>query len=186
MLGGVKVEYHYLPSSVWRDGWTFQLHTKSALRKHAAKFERQWDKFLPGILWSYRNTPQDSTGEKPSFLLFGLDCKSPTEATFVHGTSLYLTDLFDYWAVIDFGQRIGLQMHQVSSEGIQEETWQEGHVAYDYKLGEWELVIFPQKEVDQNSKLSNPGMGHIVWLDTVTQTWLSLFSTGECHYNPPE
>lgn len=26
---------------------------------------------IDGILWAYRNTPHDTTGEKPSFLLFG-------------------------------------------------------------------------------------------------------------------
>ena len=38
------------------------------LRKHAARFGAQWDRYLPGVLWAYRNTPHDSTGEKPSFL----------------------------------------------------------------------------------------------------------------------
>ena len=50
---------------------------KTMLRKHVAKFHQQWDMFLPGILWAYRNTPHDSTREKPSFLLFGIDLKSP-------------------------------------------------------------------------------------------------------------
>ena len=51
---------------------------KTMLRKHVAKFHSQWDRFLPGVLWAYRNTPNESTKEKPSFLLFGIDLKSPT------------------------------------------------------------------------------------------------------------
>jgi hypothetical protein len=39
---------------------------KTILRKHAARFGAQWDRYLPGVLWAYRNTPHDSTGEKPS------------------------------------------------------------------------------------------------------------------------
>ena len=35
---------------------------KSALRKHAVKFGDQWDAYLSGILWAYRNSPHDSTG----------------------------------------------------------------------------------------------------------------------------
>ena len=31
-------------------------------------------------MWAYRNTPHESTGEKPSLLLFGMDCRSPSEA----------------------------------------------------------------------------------------------------------
>ena len=42
-------------------------HTlKAMLRKHTAKFGKQWDQFLPGVLWVYRNTTHKSTKEKPS------------------------------------------------------------------------------------------------------------------------
>ena len=53
---------------------------KSMLRKQAAKFCMQWDQYLPGVLWAYRNTPHESTGEKPSFLLFGMDLRTPSDA----------------------------------------------------------------------------------------------------------
>ena len=47
----------------------FNRTLKTALRKHAAKFGAQWDTYLQGILWAYRNTPYEATGEKPSFVL---------------------------------------------------------------------------------------------------------------------
>ena len=50
------------------------------LRKHSARYGNQWDHYLPGVLRAYRNTPHDSPGEKPSFLVFGFDLKIPTEA----------------------------------------------------------------------------------------------------------
>ena len=58
----------------------FNRTLKSMLCKRVAQFGAQWDKSLSGILRAYRNTPHEATGEKPSFLLFGYDCKSPTEA----------------------------------------------------------------------------------------------------------
>jgi len=61
---------------VERFNWTL----KTILRKRACQFGNQWDNHIPGLLWAYRNTPHDTTGEKPSFLLFGWDCRSPTEA----------------------------------------------------------------------------------------------------------
>ena len=42
----------------------FNRTLKTILRKHAARFGAQWDRYLPGVLWAYRNTPHDSTGEK--------------------------------------------------------------------------------------------------------------------------
>ena len=44
----------------------FNQTLKSMLRKQAAKFGMQWDKYLSGVLWAYRNTPHSTTGEKPS------------------------------------------------------------------------------------------------------------------------
>jgi hypothetical protein len=52
----------------------FNRTVKGMLRKHATKIGNQWDKYLHGVLWAYRNIPHESTGEKPSFLLFGHDC----------------------------------------------------------------------------------------------------------------
>ena len=58
----------------------FNRTLKTMFRKHAGRFGLQWDRYLLGMLWAYRNTPHESTGEKPSFLLFGMDCKAPSEA----------------------------------------------------------------------------------------------------------
>ena len=41
----------------------FNRTLKSMLRKHAARFGSQWDRYLSGALWAYRNVPHDSTHE---------------------------------------------------------------------------------------------------------------------------
>ena len=64
----------------------FNRTLKIMLRKQAATHGLQWDKYLYGVLWAYRNTPHESTLEKPSFLLFGMDCRQPTEAAFIPPT----------------------------------------------------------------------------------------------------
>ena len=61
----------------------FNRTLKQILRRHVARFWRQWDRYLPGVLWACRNTPHSSTGEKPSFLLFGVDLRTPTEAAYL-------------------------------------------------------------------------------------------------------
>ena len=60
---------------VERFNWTL----KTMLRKQVATYGTLWDQFLSGTLWAYRNTPHGATGEKPSFLLFGIDCPTPSE-----------------------------------------------------------------------------------------------------------
>ena len=48
----------------------FNRTLKTMIRKHASVYGSQWDTYLHGLLWAYRNTPHETTGEKPSFLLF--------------------------------------------------------------------------------------------------------------------
>ncbi|KAL5481622.1 hypothetical protein EMCRGX_G021819 [Ephydatia muelleri] len=74
----------------------FNRTLKTALRKHAAKFGNQWDRYLSGVLWAYRNTPHDSTGEKPSYLLFGIDCRAPLESSLLPVENLTPSSVSDY------------------------------------------------------------------------------------------
>ena len=72
-------------------------HTlKTMLRKHASRFGNQWDKYLAGVLWAYRNVPHGSVKEKPSYLLYGLDARTSTGAAFLSSTPHQLTDVSDY------------------------------------------------------------------------------------------
>ena len=59
------------------------------LRKHVMKFGVQWDQYLHGVLWAYCNTPHKSAGEKLSYLLFGFDCRFPTEAALMPNKTDY-------------------------------------------------------------------------------------------------
>lgn len=75
----------------------FNCTLKTALRKHAATYGSQWDNYLSGILFAYRNVPHDSTGEKPSYLLFSIDYRTPTEAALLKPSSLQPGDAQDCW-----------------------------------------------------------------------------------------
>ena len=60
------------------------------------KFGNQWDHYLSGVLWAYRNTPHEATKEKPSYPLFGTDCRFPKEATFLPIEPIEYTDVEEY------------------------------------------------------------------------------------------
>ena len=74
----------------------FNRTLNAMIRKHVTQFGKQWDQYLPGLLWAYRNTPHESTGEKPSYLLFGMDCRSPSEAALLPPSALQPVDVEDY------------------------------------------------------------------------------------------
>ena len=135
---------------------------KVMLRKHTVKFGKQWDQFLPGVLWAYRNTLHDSTLEKPSFLLFGVDLRSPTEAALLPPRDFEGADLTDYWEELVLSLSSARE-HAVSSVREAQKRYKR---QYDKKVrttllrcGDWALVRFPQNESGKQRKLSRPWHG---------------------------
>ena len=74
----------------------FNKTLKAMLRKHAVRFSNQWDTYLSSILWAYQNTPHESTVEKPSFLMFRLDLRSPIEAAYLNPSTVKASTVEDY------------------------------------------------------------------------------------------
>ena len=70
--------------------------TLKTIRKHASKFGPQWNKYLHCVLWAYSNTSHEVTLEKPSFLMYGVDCRFPTEAALLPPSPIKPTDVSDY------------------------------------------------------------------------------------------
>ena len=73
----------------------------------------------PSVLWAYRKTPIESTGEKPLFLLFGWDLRSPTEAAFVQPASMTPTTVEDYREEVMFSLTSARQLAAQSVEKAQ-------------------------------------------------------------------
>ena len=55
----------------------FNATMKQMLCKYIGKFNRQWNKVLPYILFSYRSIPQETTGYSPFQLLYGRNPRGP-------------------------------------------------------------------------------------------------------------
>ena len=75
----------------------FNRTLKMMLCKHTTKFGFQWEEYIAGALWAYRNVPHDTTGEKPSFLLLGVYYRTPTEAGLLVPQELEATDVKRRW-----------------------------------------------------------------------------------------
>ena len=99
-------------------------------------------------MWAYRNTPHESTGEKPSFLLYGRDLRSPVVAellTTEHQPPLIAEDC-----------REQLVQTLASSRQLAETTIRKAQKRYKgqfdrraqqchYRVGDWVMVKFPQE-----------------------------------------
>ena len=131
------------------------------LHKHVSRFGSQWDRYLSGILWTYRNTPHDSTREKPSFLLFRVDCRSRTEAEITPPSNWNPTNVVDY--------REELMLSLSSARQLANETIQKAQRKYKaqfdskalpdkFRVGEWVLIRFPHEE---SGSYPGHGMAHV-------------------------
>ena len=142
----------------------FNRTLKTILRKHAARFGAQWDQYLPGILWAYRNTPHDSTGEKPSFLLLGHDCRTPTEACFLPDTPAQVTSVEDYREELVLSLTSARNLAAKSIQKAQERYKRNYDRRSTYtktplRVGDWVLVRMPKDETGPQRKLSRPWHG---------------------------
>ena len=140
----------------------FNRTLKTMIRKHASVYGSQWDTYLHGLLWAYRNTPHETTGEKPSFLLFGLDCRTPTESMWLPTSAVQPADVSDY--------REHLMLSLTTARELAAQTIQRAQQRYKkqydktseqltFKKGDWVLVRFPQEETGKQRKLSRPWHG---------------------------
>jgi len=140
----------------------FNRTLKAMLRKHVAKFHQQWDVFLPGALWAYRNTPHDSTHEKPSFLLFGIDLRSPTEAALLPPDSLDPTDLGSYREELVLSLSMARECAVASmreAQGRYKTQYDKKVKVVNFLVGDWVFVRFPEEETGKKWKLSRPWYG---------------------------
>ena len=132
------------------------------LWKQAARYGAQWDKYIHGVVWAYRNTPHSSMKEKPSYLLFGMDCRSPTEAALLPPKSLRATEISDYReelvTTLSSARALALKFNQKSQRQYKHQQDKEATTP-KFSIGDWVLVYFPQDETGKDWKLSHSWHG---------------------------
>ena len=133
----------------------FNCTLKTMLHKRAAQFGAQWDKHLPAVLWAYRNMPHKTTNETPSFLLYGWNCRSPTEAAFVPPEDLTPMSVTDYRKEI----MLNLSLARKSALERYKTQYNRNSTNYQYRVGDWVLIRFPSDETGKQRKLSRSWHG---------------------------
>ena len=132
------------------------------LRKHACRFGLQCDRYLSGVLWAYRNNPHETTGEKPSFLLLGIDCRTPSEAALLppHTMEPSTVEIYREELILNLSPARQLAVEtQEQSQAKAKKRYDERARQRAYLKGDWVLVQFPADETGRNQKLSQPWHG---------------------------
>ena len=81
----------------------FNRALRAMITRHAKKFGRYWDLYLPQLLFAYRTKPHEFTGELPFYLLYGHDACLPTEAALSTPKSPYVVSVDDYKTELTIG-----------------------------------------------------------------------------------
>ena len=145
---------------------------KTMVPKHAEDFGKQWDRYLPGLLWAYRNTPHKSTGERPSFLLFSVDCRSPSEASLLPPSTLQPTDVDDYQEELVLSLSAARSIASLCIQKAQKrykKQYDRTSSERPFKVGQWILINFPVKKPAKIGNFLGLGMD-----PTESSLWISL------------
>lgn len=121
------------------------------LQKYTDKFGTQWDKYLSGLLWAYRITLHESTGEKPSFLLFGMDYWYSTEGVLMPPSLLEPTELTDYREelVLSLSTAWELANLYIQKAQAKYKKYHDKQAKLStFKIGEWILLDSAMKNQD--------------------------------------
>ena len=141
----------------------FNRTLKTMLRKHVESWGKQWDKHLYAVLYAYRNTPHESTGEKPSYLLFGKDLRTPTEAAYLPETkNTLVSDLTTYREKLVVGLSLAREQAAEAMQRAQrkyKKYYDKGTRPNPLQRTDWVMIKFPQEETGAGRKLSRPWHG---------------------------
>ena len=115
---------------------------------------------MSGAVWAYRNTPHETTGEKASFLLFGIDCRTPSEAALLPPTQSEPIEEF-----ADYRQELVLSLSSARAQTTKSirkaQKYYKAHYNKKQYQVELKLGVFPKMRLEEIANYPDHGMGHI-------------------------
>ena len=146
------------------DGLVERFHKTliSMLSRYVEKHARDWDHYLPYMLYAYRVTAQESTRESPFFLLYGRDARQPMKEALTCPTSAYMVDLDDYKSELVQGLTSAWETAAEcikSAQKHQKSVYDRSAKTMDYRVGDRVMVHMPHEATGKMAKLARPYFG---------------------------
>ena len=152
------------PNHPQSDGLVERFHRTllNMLAKHSERAAKDWDLYLPYVLYAYRNSPHDSTLESPHFLLFLRDARLPTETALSQPRTSYQVDLTDYKTeMLDgFAKAWSVAYKNCSKAQLKQKKQYDKSVrVHEFKPGDRVFIYEPSAAQGPAYKLSRPYFG---------------------------
>lgn len=132
------------------------------LSKKVKKGGKDWDQQLPYVLFAYRTSMQESTGESPFFLLHGRTPGVPTDDMLQPPVNRGLVDLDDYCSEITTRMSTAWESareHIKVSQGRQKRFHDQKSKDPKISVGDKVMVYFPSERLGKAYKFSRPFRG---------------------------
>ena len=137
-------------ASLWKQIERFNKTLKHSLKKLCAQQPKDWDRYLPAVLFAYREVSQASTGFSPFEMLYGRRVRGPmailqqlwTDEKVegdTHTAYQYVTELRHQMEIV-------CQLAQeniVAAKDKQEHLYNTKATARSYQPGDWVLLPLP-------------------------------------------
>ena len=141
------------------DWWKIQYSTLiNMIAKSCDVRDRDWDIYLPYLLFAYRVSAQESTREPPFFLMYGRDARIPTDSVLYHVRSSYAIDVEDYKEELLSGLTLAWKLARANiqkAQGTQKQNYDRKCTKdVNLKAGDRVMVFMPAESQGKNWKLS--------------------------------
>ncbi|XP_028417823.1 uncharacterized protein LOC114542487 [Dendronephthya gigantea] len=128
-----------------------------SLSMYVSANQKDWDEFLPSILFAYRTSPQATTGDSPFYLLYGREPRLPIDVNILPPQTDKLST-----SIAEHRARIVSQLEEAQrlAKANTERTQQQMKARYDlkskpdtYRIGQRVWVFTPKTQKGLSKKL---------------------------------
>ena len=121
---------------------------KSMLRKFVSRSQKDWDEYLPYLLFAYREVPQETTGFSPFDLLYGRHVRGPLDVLredwtgnrdFAVPVATYVIEMREW--LVEMSQLVA--KHSASGQQKQKQYYDRSAKCRSFEVGDQVLVLLP-------------------------------------------
>lgn len=120
------------------------------LRKFVSRNQKDWDEYLPYLLFAYREVPQETTGFSPFDLLYGCHVRGPLDVLREDWTEDRGTAVPVATYVVEMRERLAemtqlVAKHANKSQQRQKQHYDKNARSQSFEVGDQVLVLLPMK-----------------------------------------
>ena len=121
---------------------------KGMLKKFVSRSQKDWDEYLPYLLFAYREVPQETTGFSPFELLYGRCVRGPLDVLREDWTGEKETAVPVATHIVEMRERLAemtelVAKHATVSQAKQKQQYDKNAKSRSFQIGDQVLVLLP-------------------------------------------